>query len=79
MSDEKTEKAAKAPKVTIKELEERFNTLNSVLTERVEAAEAKLKIIEDSFEFIANETRPLFGFGAIAVIYDAISNKLKGK
>jgi len=47
------------------------------LTLRVEKLESQNTIIVDGFEFAANETRPLFGFGAFAVIFDAIVKKLR--
>ncbi len=46
------------------------------LTSRVEKLEANQKIIVDGFQFVANETRPLYGFGAIALVFDAIHDKL---
>lgn len=44
---------------------------------RIAHLEKQNTIIVDGFEFAANETRPLFGFGAFAVIFDAIVKKLR--
>ncbi len=46
------------------------------LTARINELERKVKILTDMPEFVANETRNLFGFGAVAVIFDAIAEKL---
>lgn len=46
------------------------------LTERIEALERKQKVTTDAYEFAANEIRPLYGFGAIALVFDAIHKKL---
>lgn len=44
---------------------------------RVEQLERQIKIFADGFEFAANEVRPLYGFGALALIFDAIAKKFK--
>ncbi len=46
------------------------------LEARIEKLEAKQKVVSDGFEFAGNELRPLFGFGAVAHVFDAISKKL---
>lgn len=46
------------------------------LEARIVKLERNQKIIVDGYEFIANETRPLYGFGAIALVFDAIHDKL---
>lgn len=47
------------------------------LSDRVAELERKQKIIIDGYEFVANEVRPLFGLSGIALIFDAISRKLR--
>lgn len=59
------EKSAKEPKVTIESL-----------AARVEYLERKQKVTTDAYEFAANEIRPLYGFGPVALIFDAIHKKL---
>lgn len=63
MSDEKP---AKEPKATIESL-----------TARIEYLERQQKVTTDAYEFAANEIRPLYGFGPVALIFDAIHAKLK--
>lgn len=38
--------------------------------------EKKQQVIRDGFEFAGNELRPLYGFGAVALVFDAICKKL---
>jgi hypothetical protein len=38
--------------------------------------EQKQRLVAEGFEFGGNELRPLFGFGAVALVFDAISKKL---
>jgi|14BtaG_2_1085337.scaffolds.fasta_scaffold02565_8 hypothetical protein len=71
MSDEPQAKKP-AGAITVKALEERVQSL----TDRLEQLERKQKITTDSFEFTANELRPLYGFGAVALVFDAVHRKL---
>lgn len=47
------------------------------LKERVTSLEAKVKILVDAQQFIADEARPIYGLGAIGQIFDAIAKKLR--
>lgn len=48
------------------------------LRSRIEEIERKQQVIIDGYQFAANEVRPLYGFGAVALIFDAIYKKLSG-
>ena len=48
-----------------------------VLEARVYYLTAKVKILTDAPQFIADEARPVYGLGAVALIFDAIARKLK--
>ena len=50
--------------------------ITAELVRRQEELERKQKLVTEGYEFVANETRNLFGFGAIAQIFDAIFEKL---
>lgn len=78
MADSK-KKRSKASKTTEKD---RINLLTARVEELEHAlveAEAKITVITDGYEFAANEIRPLYGFGAVAAVFDAIHRKLSGK
>ena len=47
------------------------------LEERLDRIETRLDLVTESFEWAADQVRPMFGQGALAVIFDAISNALK--
>lgn len=49
----------------------------SDLKSRVEVLERKLDLVIEGFEFAANEVRPMFGQGALAVIFDAVAKGLR--
>lgn len=49
------------------------------LSDRLDALERRVEIIVDGFEFAANEVRPMFGQGALALIFDAIHDRLRPK
>ena len=66
--------APKKPKKLTKGEEQAL--LVASLEARIEKLEAKQKVIVDGYQFVANETRPLYGFGAIALVFDAIYDKL---
>ena len=67
-TEDKPKKATKKQKEALK-LQE--------LEARIEKLEKNQKVIIDGYEFVANETRPLYGMGAVALIFDAIYAKLK--
>jgi hypothetical protein len=46
------------------------------LEARVAKLEKKQVIVTDGFEFAGNEVRPLYGMGALALVFDAVYNKL---
>ncbi len=46
------------------------------LEARIEKLEQKQDVVRQGFEFGGNELRPLFGFSAVALVFDAISKKL---
>ncbi len=50
-------------------------TINQIL-DRIRVLERQNKLIIEGDQFVGNETRNLFGFGAIAQIFDAIYEKL---
>ncbi|KKM77735.1 hypothetical protein LCGC14_1366910 [marine sediment metagenome] len=47
------------------------------LTEKVEKLEKKGQILEKSLLFVANELRPIYGLGAIALVFDEVVTRLK--
>ncbi len=47
------------------------------LQTRIENLERNQALIREGFTFAANECRPLFSFGPIALIFDAIAEKLQ--
>ena len=47
------------------------------LTARVAVLEARQKVIIDAFQFTADECRPIYGLGGIAIIFDAVAKKLR--
>ena len=51
-------------------------TPHNALVARIDELERKQALIVESYTFVANETRNLFSFGAIALIFDAIAEKL---
>ena len=64
-------------KKTAKKASKKAATLKGPdLEARVAALEATVKVLAQAPEFVANETRNLFGFGAVAVIFDAVTAKL---
>lgn len=46
------------------------------LLDRVADLEKKQKLQKKAFKFAANECRPLYGMGALALIFDAIADEL---
>lgn len=46
------------------------------LEARIEKLEQNQRTIIDGYEFAANELRPIYGFGAVAAVFDAIRRKL---
>ena len=67
---------AKAKKKAVKaETGNQPVTIND-LAARVALLERKQKLVTEGYEFVANETRNLFGFGAIALIFDSIFERL---
>jgi len=65
-----TDTGAKAPV-------ESTNVKLGALVARIEALEAKVKVLAEAPQFIADEARPIYGLGGIALIFDAIAKKLK--
>lgn len=58
------------------------DTLNSVINElmaRITVLEDQQTVIVDGYEWIANETRQLFGMNHLARVFDAIYIKLTAK
>ena len=49
---------------------------NEILT-RLARLETNQSLLREAFQFAANELRPLFGFGPIALIFDEIAKKLQ--
>ncbi len=47
------------------------------LVARVEKLEAQQALVAEGFQFVADETRGLFGLAPIALVFDAIAKKLK--
>lgn len=82
MTDEKTapaapepvEKALKKPSAS-QRIDELVVSV-AALRGRIEELERNQKIMVDGYDFAANQMRPLYGFGAVALIFDAIYKKL---
>jgi hypothetical protein len=75
MSDDKnTENTGSKAKKLTKVQEQSLKVQE--LEARLAKVEKKQVIMTDGYKFAANEIRPLFGFGAIALIFDAIYDKL---
>ncbi len=55
----------------VKETEKR------TLEARVDELERKFGLITEGFEWAANQVRPMFGQGALAVIFDGVADGLK--
>ena len=47
------------------------------LREKVEKLEKKDQILEKALLFAANELRPIYGLGAIALVFDEVVKRLK--
>jgi hypothetical protein len=47
------------------------------LDERLGTAEARIQILVDATTFIADEARPVYGLGAVALIFDAVARRFK--
>jgi hypothetical protein len=47
------------------------------LLDRVERLEKRFELLVSGLEFAANELRPLFGFGHVAKVFDAVAERLK--
>ncbi len=47
------------------------------LVARVDKLERNQSLLREGFTFAANECRPLFSFGPLALIFDAIAEKLQ--
>ena len=82
MASKKTSKAKPAkPEVEIELAEDVVEATEEdrfgALEYRMNRAEAKLKVIEDGYEFVANEVRPLYGMGAVSLVFDAIYKRLQ--
>jgi len=73
-SEAKRVAAQKAPKIV--KTVDHTETVNQLL-DRVSTLEARVKVLCDAVPFIADESRPIYGLGAIALIFDAIAKKLK--
>ena len=43
---------------------------------RIEKLEAQQALVAEGFQFVADETRGLFGLAPIALVFDAIAKKL---
>ena len=51
--------------------------ITSELVKRVAELEAKQQLISEGFQFVADETRGLFGLTPIALVFDVIAKKLR--
>ena len=49
------------------------------LKSRVERLERKFELIVEGFEWAANQVRPMFGQGALALVFDGVAEGLKEK
>ena len=47
------------------------------LKSRVEELERRFDLVVEAFEWAANQVRPMFGQGALAVIFDSVADGLK--
>ena len=47
------------------------------LREKVEKLEKRDQILQKAFLFVANELRPIYGLGAIALVFDEVVARLK--
>lgn len=47
------------------------------LKSRVEELEKQFKLVVEGFEWAADQVRPMFGQGALAVIFDGVAKGLK--
>ena len=54
------------------------DTINELLA-RVKVLEDKQNTVMESFEFAANELRPMFGMMHLALVFDAIHDRLTKK
>jgi len=74
-----TEKApaSKSEAKRVSAQKSRDTSVIKALEARVEVLEARQKIIVDAFQFTADECRPIYGLGGIAVIFDTVAKKLK--
>ncbi len=76
MSAKKASKKKASKKVAKKvETVDHIDTINELL-DRVAKLEKRQQVIVDAFKFTADEARPVYGLGAISVIFDAIYKKL---
>ena len=66
---------ATKPKKTVKTVDTTAVT-NEILA-RIEKLERNQSLLREGFVFAANESRPLFSFGPLALIFDAIAEKLQ--
>jgi len=69
-TDETTKSSRKPTQAELKE--QRLLEIEA----KIAKLEQKQKVIKDGFEYAGNELRPLYGFGAVALIFDAINKKL---
>lgn len=77
MTDKTTSKSVEKRVKTQKE--EAIGTLTARIVElegKVVTLEAQKKAVIECFEFAANESRPVYGLGAMAVIFDAVAKRL---
>jgi len=82
MTERKPASKSEAKRVTAQKAEPRGfskeQLLKSQETEaRLTALEAKVKVLAEAPQFIADEARPIYGLGGVALIFDAIAKKLK--
>ena len=47
------------------------------LLSRIVVLEAKQARVAESFDFLANECRPIYGMGGLALIFDAVTKRLR--
>lgn len=71
---EKTKPKAKKPS-TADEIYAVRQELAALKQENAEI-KAKLKIVTDGYQFAADQIRPLFGMGAVALVFDSIYERL---
>lgn len=65
------------PKSTKKaETVDSTETLADIL-ERIDALEGRYSLLVEGFEWAANQVRPMFGQGALAMVLDGIAEGLK--